>query len=77
MNSVGNLYSDLLQLGLPLDYYKNYVSRVELLTAKELEAEARALLQPENMIWIVVGDRASLERPLAELELAPITAAVA
>ncbi len=72
MNAIGNLLSDLLQLGLPLDFYSTYVSRVSALTISELESCARALLNPAHMIWIVVGDRASVEPDLRKLEIGEI-----
>ena len=34
MNAVGNLFGDLLQLGLPLNFYDTYVSRVSALTGR-------------------------------------------
>ncbi|MBV9676036.1 MAG: insulinase family protein [Acidobacteriaceae bacterium] len=74
MNSVGNLFSDLLQFGLPLDFYNTYVSRVSALTVPDLEACARTLLDPRQMIWMVVGDRAVLEGPLRELGIGEIVA---
>jgi zinc protease len=72
MNAVGNLFGDLLQLGLPLDFYNEYVSRVRALTIAELEACARQLLNPENMIWMIVGDRATLEPALRDLGIGEV-----
>jgi zinc protease len=72
MNSVGNLLSDLLQLGLPLDYYTGYVSRVSALTAAELEKCAAELLDPRQMMWMVVGDREVLEPGLLQLKIGEI-----
>ncbi len=72
MNAVGNLFGDLLQLGLPLDFYNGYVSRVRALTIPELEACARELLNPEEMIWMIVGDRASLEPALRDLGIGEV-----
>lgn len=72
MNSVGNLLSDLLQLGLPLDFYDSYVSRVSALRIPELESCARSLLDPEHMMWMVVGDRSQLEPALRELQIGEI-----
>ncbi len=72
MNSVGNLFSDLLQLGLPLDFYDGYVTRVSALTVPELESCAKSLLDPLQMIWIVVGDRATLEPLLRDLQIGEI-----
>ena len=72
LNAVGSLYSDLLQMGLPLDYYNGYVRRVSELTTGELEGYAKDLLQSKNMIWIVVGDRATLEEPLRNLKIGEV-----
>ncbi|MFL6465906.1 MAG: M16 family metallopeptidase [Bryobacteraceae bacterium] len=74
MNSVGNLLSDLLQFGLPLDFYNMYVGQVSALTVADLEACARTLLDPRQMVWMVVGDRATLEQPLRELKIGEIVA---
>jgi zinc protease len=71
-NAVGNLLGDLLQLGLPLNYYDTYVSRVASLHVENVEKAARLLLRPENTIWMVVGDRSVLEKPLRELAIGEI-----
>jgi zinc protease len=72
MNSIGNLLSDLLQLGLPLDFYNSYVSRVSALTVADLEECAKSLLDPRKMAWMVVGDRAQIEPALRELGIGEI-----
>ena len=72
MNAIGGLFGDLLQLGLPLNFYDDYVSRVSALTTSELEECARTLLDPRRMIWLVVGDRARLEAPLRALNIGEI-----
>jgi len=77
MNSVGSLLSDLLQLGLPLDFYDGYVTRVSALKIPELESCAKSLLDPLQMIWIVVGDRAALEPALRDLQIGEIIPAEA
>jgi len=73
-NAIGNLWSDLLQLGLPLDFHDTYVSRVSALTIPEIESCAQALLSPDNMIWMVVGDRATVEPALRKLAIGEIIA---
>jgi len=74
MNSIGNLLSDLLQLGLPLDFYDRYVSRVSALEVAELESYAKDLLDPKHMIWMVVGDRSEIEPALRQLQIGEIIA---
>jgi len=72
MNSIGNLFSDLLQLGLPLHFYDSYVARVSALTIPELENCAKMLLDPSHMIWMVVADRAQVEESLNALAIGDI-----
>lgn len=72
MNAIGNLFSDLLQLKLPLNFYDEYVTRLSQITIPELEACAQGLLDPERMIWIVVGDRQELEPSLRALQIGEI-----
>ncbi len=72
MNAVGNLLGDLLQLGLPLNFYGSYVRQVSSLSVDDIEAAARMVLNPENMIWMVVGDRTAIEKPLRDLAIGEI-----
>jgi zinc protease len=72
MNSIGNLCGDLLQLGLPLNFYDTYVSRVLALTIEDIETCARSLLDPYRMIWMVVGDASQLEPALEKLGIGDI-----
>jgi zinc protease len=76
MNAVGNLLGDLLQLGLPLDFYDTYVTRVSALQISDIEGAARALLSPQNTIWMVVGDRSAIEKSLRDLNIGEIIPAV-
>jgi zinc protease len=72
MTSIGNLFSGVLQAGLPLDFYDTYVSRVSALTIDEIEACAKSLLDPQRMIWMVVGDYSLLEPSLRALGIGEI-----
>jgi zinc protease len=72
MNSIGGLYSDLLQTCLPLNFYDNYVSDVSALTIGDLEAAARTIIDPENVVWMVVADRSRVEADLRKLGLGEI-----
>ena len=72
MNAVGNLLGDLLQLGLPLDFYNSYVSRLSAVQIPDIERAARSLLSPQNTIWMVVGDRSAIEKSLRDLNIGEI-----
>ena len=75
MNSIGTLLGDLLQLGLPLDFYDSYVRSVSKLSIADIGQAADSLLSPDHMIWMVVGDRAAIEKSLRDLAIGEIVAA--
>lgn len=77
MNSIGNLLGNLLQLGLPFDFYNTYVGRVEALTSGDLEECAKSILDPRRMLWMVVGDASQVEGPLRALGIGEIIRAQA
>jgi zinc protease len=72
MNDVGGLLVDLLQQGLPLNFYDSYVSRVTALTTDDITTAAKKVLDPAHTIWMVVGDRKALEPALKALNLGEI-----
>lgn len=51
--------------GLPLDYYDTYAQRIAQVTAADVQRVMREYLRPEQMVVVVVGDRASIERTLS------------
>jgi zinc protease len=72
MNSIGGLYSDLLQTGLPLNFFDHYVSDVLALTVADLESAARTIIDPQQTVWMVVADRSQVEADLQKLGIGEI-----
>jgi zinc protease len=72
MNSIGGLFSDLLQTCLPLNFFENYVGHVSALTIADLEAAARTIIDPDNVVWMVVADRTQVEADLRKLGIGEI-----
>jgi zinc protease len=58
---------DLVQFGLPDDYYDTYAGRVQALKTSDVNAAAKEVVRPDNLTWIVVGDRAKIEAGVREL----------
>ncbi|MGI9074222.1 MAG: M16 family metallopeptidase [Bryobacteraceae bacterium] len=77
MNSIGGLLGDLLQFGLPLDYYDTYVSRVSAVSIADVNACAKLLFDPRQMVWMVVADRSQVEPGLRDLGIGDIIPAQA
>jgi zinc protease len=60
---------DLVQFGLPDDYYDTYAGKVRALKTDDVNAAAKEVVRPGNLTWIVVGDRAKIEAGVRELNL--------
>jgi zinc protease len=72
MDEVANSIGTLVDYGLPDDYYKKYAGRVGALQISDIEAAAKRVVRPENLTWIVVGDRAKIEAGVRELHLGEV-----
>jgi zinc protease len=55
------------RFGRPLDYATQLVELYSALTTDQVAAAAQDLIQPESIIWVVVGDRAKVEPQLQGL----------
>ena len=69
LDALGQSIVDLVQFGLPDDYYDTYAGKVRALKTKDVSAAAKEVVRPDNLIWIVVGDRAKIEAGVRELNL--------
>lgn len=57
------------RLGRPADYYAKLPATYRAIDAKALDAAAKTWLQPDGIVFIVVGDRKMVEPQLAKLGL--------
>jgi zinc protease len=72
INEVGQSIADLVHFGLPDDYYETYAGKVRALKTSDLNDAAKTIVHPDNMIWVVVGDRAKIEAGVKELNLGEV-----
>src|SRR6266853_1489327 len=61
LDALGQSMVDLVQFGLPDDYYDTYAGKVRALKTNDVSQAAKEVVRPDNLIWIVVGDRAKIE----------------
>lgn len=61
--------ASLLQIGVPLDFYGSYASRIERLSGTDLSGIATKYLDPQQSVIVVVGDRRVIEPGLRALNL--------
>jgi zinc protease len=58
--------------GRPLDWTATLASRYRAMTLGDVQAAAGEVVHADDLVWVVVGDRAALETDLRALGLAPI-----
>ena len=64
--------AEMVQYGLPDDHFNTYTERVRSLNTNQVNAAAQEVLRPENLVWVVVGDREKIEASVRELGLGEI-----
>jgi len=64
--------TEMEQFGLPDDHFDTLTERINGLTVEQLNNAARRVVRPESVIWVVVGDKASIEEGLRSLDLGPV-----
>ena len=67
MRSVGASIGEILRYGLPDDYFTTYPGRVRALKLNDVAAAAKKVVQPDKLVWVVVGDRAKIEDGIKSL----------
>jgi zinc protease len=72
IDEVGQSIVDLVHFGFPDDYYETYAGKVRALKTTDLNDAAKVVVHPDNMIWVVVGDRAKIEAGVKELNLGEV-----
>jgi zinc protease len=63
---------ELVVYNLPEDTFSSFVSRVNRVTAADLQKLAARYIQGDKMAVVVVGDRKTIEGPIRQLNLGPV-----
>ncbi|MFB3789174.1 MAG: M16 family metallopeptidase [bacterium] len=67
MGAVENSLEEIIRFGLPDDYYRTYAGRIRSLSVDDTARAAKNLVHPNQITWVVVGDRSKIEAGLQEL----------
>lgn len=67
VGAVAGSISDIVQFGLPEDYFVTYPQKVRALSVTELAKAAEMTVHPGQLTWVVVGDRAKIEPEIRSL----------
>lgn len=62
-----------LEFGKTPAWMQTYSNRLLQLTVEDVQQAANLLVQPDQMIWLVVGDRSQVEESLKDLPLGGVT----
>lgn len=63
---------EIVTYDLPDNYWDTYADSVRNVSAEQVATAAEQIIKPDNLIWIVVGDRAKIENRVRELEFGEI-----
>lgn len=62
----------LNRFSLPDDYYDSFVSKTVAVSQHEVNKVAAEVIEPERIVWVVVGDRQKIENDIKRLGIASI-----
>ncbi|MGG7607365.1 M16 family metallopeptidase [Massilia sp. BKSP1R2A-1] len=65
-------YTNIVQYGLPDDYYNTYTQKALSLTPAQANALAARSFTPDRLVWIVVGDMSKVESGIRALNIGEV-----
>jgi zinc protease len=72
LQALENAAIQIVNYGYPDDYFSTYARRVRSLGEPELAAAAARFIRPSEVVWVVVGDVAQIEKGVRELNLGEV-----
>lgn len=72
IDSVGNSIISMVDFHWPDDYYNTMSGHIRALKTADLNAAAKEVIHPDQLVWVIVGDRAKIESGIRELNLGEI-----
>ena len=72
MHRVAGGMSEIVRFGLSDDYFKAYPANIRALTRGALSKGVDSVVRPDNLVWLIVGERNKIEASIRELGLGEI-----
>jgi zinc protease len=72
MAALAGAIGEIVAFGLDDRYYDTFADKVRAQTIQSLTAAAAEVVHPDQLVWVVVGDRSKIEPGLRELKLGEI-----
>jgi zinc protease len=64
--------SEAVQFGLAWDYATALATSIRAQNLEAVQQTAAQVIQPARVVYVIVGDRAKIERGIRELDLGPL-----
>jgi len=72
INQIGNKLGEIVKYDLSKDFFNNYVSAVENVTANDVNSAAKKYIDMNNMIFVIMGDVEKIKSGIEELKIGEI-----
>jgi len=67
MRSVLGSIVTIVKYNLPDDYYQKYPQKLQQLSLDDVKRATDRVIQPDKLVWVIVGDRSKIEKGIREL----------
>jgi zinc protease len=64
--------SDIALYDLPDTYYADYAAKYRNVALADMGPAVKALLPDQNLVWVIVGDRAKIEKDVRDLKIGEV-----
>jgi len=72
VQQLSGAYGNILQYNLPENYYNTFIQKAVAVTPPEANEVAKKYIQPQHLIWLVVGDMSKVEAGIRELNIGEV-----
>lgn len=66
-DAVSGALAEIVRFDLPDNYWNTYAQDLRSLKLAEIRAAAKSVIKPDQLVWVVVGDRAKIEAGIKAL----------
>jgi zinc protease len=72
MAQVSASIEELIRCNLPDNYHETYASKVRELTLTDVNKAAAEVVHPDQLVWVIVGDKSKIESGVRDLGLGTV-----
>ena len=72
LESVQRVMIDMVEHHRGNDYANNYTSVLKKFTKENIQSAAAGVIKPQNLTWLIIGDRKTIEAGIRALDLGPV-----